>query len=178
MGLVPMRESIEWMRGEPSIEDIDEKVNISHTFETFPSTTFSEVQQFNVTEDVTEIVIYVRVSMPDPGDLSKELGDLLEEWTGQNITQLSEQVRYVRVTITDGAGEIFYDTTFAETIEPVVEVHRPPLASGVWRLEVEAQGYGANLLDLVEAEDSFAAIVTITSDCVKYTALDCTEQGV
>lgn len=173
MGLVPMRETIEWMRGEPKVVDIDEKYNISHTFAAFPSTTYSEVQQFNVTADVSEIVIYVRVSMPDPLDLSKEARELIERWTGQNVTQFSEEVRYVHVTITDGAGDVFYDMMITETIEPVVDVRPPPLAAGIWHLEVDARGYGGNLFDLIEAEDSFAAIVTVTSDCVRYIAPDC-----
>ena len=61
----------------------------------------------------------------------------------------------------------------SESIEPVVEVHRPPLQTGTWTLEVEARGYGFNIFEVVEAEDNFAAIITVTSECVKFTESDC-----
>ena len=69
-GLVPMRESLELMRGEPSIVEIDEKTNVSYTFQSAQSESYQNTSTFEVTESVSELIIYVRVSMPDPLDLS------------------------------------------------------------------------------------------------------------
>ena len=172
-GLVPIRESLELMRGEPAIENIEEKTNISYTFQTAQSEVYENSSTFEVTESVSELIIYVRVSMPDPLDLSQQVRELIYDTTGINVSTLSQEARYVHVKIKNPNGEIFYEKLASESIEPVVEVHRPPLTPGTWTLEVEARGYGFNIFEVVEAEDNFAAIITVTSECVKFTEDDC-----
>ena len=172
-GLVPMRESLELMRGEPIIVEIDEKTNISYTFQSAQSQPYENSSTFLVTESVSELIIYVRVSMPDPLDLSQTIRDMIYETTGVNVSTLSKEARYVHVKILNSNGEIFYEKLASESIEPVVEVHRPPLPEGTWTLEVEARGYGFNIFEVVEAEDNFAAIITVTSECVKFSEEDC-----
>jgi len=172
-GLVPMRESLELMRGEPIIEKIDEKTNISYTFQTAQSEVYQNSTNFEVSESVSELIIYVRVSMPDPLDLSQQIRELIYDTTGVNVSTLSQEARYVHVKIKNPNGEIFYEKLASESIEPVVEVHRPPLTPGTWILEVEARGYGFNIFEVVEAEDNFAAIITVTSECVKFSEEDC-----
>ncbi len=172
-GLVPIRESLELMRGAPAIENIEEKTNISYTFQTAQSEVYENSSTFEVTESVSELIIYVRVSMPDPLDLSQQVRELIYDTTGINVSTLSQEARYVHVKIKNPNGEIFYEKLASESIEPVVEVHRPPLTPGTWTLEVEARGYGFNIFEVVEAEDNFAAIITVTSECVKFTEDDC-----
>ncbi len=172
-GLVPLRESLELMRGAPAIENIEEKTNISYTFQTAQSEVYENSSTFEVTESVSELIIYVRVSMPDPLDLSQQVRELIYDTTGINVSTLSQEARYVHVKIKNPNGEIFYEKLASESIEPVVEVHRPPLTPGTWTLEVEARGYGFNIFEVVEAEDNFAAIITVTSECVKFTEEDC-----
>jgi len=172
-GLVPMRESLELMRGEPIIVEIDEKTNVSYTFQSAQSESYQNTSTFEVTESVSELIIYVRVSMPDPLDLSKQIRDLIYDTTGVNVSTLSQEARYVHVKIKNPNGELFYEKLASESIEPVVEVHRPPLQTGTWTLEVEARGYGFNIFEVVEAEDNFAAIITVTSECVRFTESDC-----
>ncbi len=172
-GLVPIRESLELMRGEPIIVEIDEKTNISYTFQSAQSQPYENSSTFLVTESVSELIIYVRVSMPDPLDLSQTIRDMIYETTGVNVSTLSKEARYVHVKILNSNGEIFYEKLASESIEPVVEVHRPPLPEGTWTLEVEARGYGFNIFEVVEAEDNFAAIITVTSECVKFNETDC-----
>lgn len=172
-GLVPIRESLELMRGAPAIENIEEKTNISYTFQTAQSEVYENSSTFEVTESVSELIIYVRVSMPDPLDLSQQVRELIYDTTGINVSTLSQEARYVHVKIKNPNGEIFYEKLASESIEPVVEVHRPPLTPGTWTLEVEARGYGFNIFEVVEAEDNFAAIITVTSECVKFTEEDC-----
>ncbi len=172
-GLVPIRESLEYMRGEPTIVEIDQKTNISYTFENPSSEGYDNSSTFEVTESVSELIIYVRVSMPDPFDISQQVRDLIESSTGINVSTLSQEARYVHIKILNSNGEIFYEKLASESIEPIVEVHRPPLPVGTWTLEVEARGYGFNLAEVVEANDNFAAIITVTSECVKFTEEDC-----
>ena len=172
-GLVPMRESLELMRGEPSIVEIDEKTNVSYTFQSAQSESYQNTSTFEVTESVSELIIYVRVSMPDPLDISKEIRDIIEDTTDVNITSFSCATRFVHVKIINSVGDIFYEKEACESIEPIVEVHRPPLAPGIWTLEVEARGYGFNIFEVVEAKDNFAAIITVTSECVSFTKSDC-----
>ena len=172
-GLVPIRESLELMRRAPAIENIEEKTNISYTFQTAQSEVYENSSTFEVTESVSELIIYVRVSMPDPLDLSQQVRELIYDTTGINVSTLSQEARYVHVKIKNPNGEIFYEKLASESIEPVVEVHRPPLTPGTWTLEVEARGYGFNIFEVVEAEDNFAAIITVTSECVKFTEEDC-----
>ncbi len=172
-GLVPIRESLELMRGAPAVENIEEKTNISYTFQTAQSEVYENSSTFEVTESVSELIIYVRVSMPDPLDLSQQVRELIYDTTGINVSTLSQEARYVHVKIKNPNGEIFYEKLASESIEPVVEVHRPPLTPGTWTLEVEARGYGFNIFEVVEAEDNFAAIITVTSECVKFTEDDC-----
>ncbi|MAK04568.1 MAG: hypothetical protein CMA03_01605 [Euryarchaeota archaeon] len=172
-GLVPIRESLELMRGAPAVENIEEKTNISYTFQTAQSEVYENSSTFEVTESVSELIIYVRVSMPDPLDLSQQVRELIYDTTGINVSTLSQEARYVHVKIKNPNGEIFYEKLASESIEPVVEVHRPPLTPGTWTLEVEARGYGFNIFEVVEAEDNFAAIITVTSECVKFTEEDC-----
>jgi len=172
-GLVPMRESLELMRGEPIIVEIDEKTNISYTFQSAQSAPYQNSSNFEVTESVSELIIYVRVSMPDPLDISKEIRDIIEETTDVNITSFSCATRFVHIKIINSLGDIFYEKEACESIEPIVEVHRPPLAPGIWTLEVEARGYGFNIFEVVEAKDNFAAIITVTSECIKFNENDC-----
>ncbi len=172
-GLVPIRESLEYMRGEPVIVEIDQKTNITYTFENPSSEAYDNSSTFEITDSVSELIIYVRVSMPDPFDIAQETRDLIEDLTGLNISTLSQEARYVHIKILNSKGEIFYEKLASESIEPIVEVHRPPLPVGTWTLEVEARGYGFNLAEVVEANDNFAAIITVTSECVKFSEEDC-----
>ena len=172
-GLIPMRESLELMRGKPAIIEIEDKTNISYTFQSAQSESYQNSSNFEVTESVSELIIYVRVSMPDPLDLSKQIRDLIYDTTGVNVSTLSQEARFVHIKIKNPNGEIFYEKLASESIEPVVEVHRPPLQIGTWVLEVEARGYGFNIFEVVEAEDNFAAIITVTSECVRFTESDC-----
>ncbi len=174
-GLVPIRESLELMRGEPQIKEIEEKTNISYTFQSANSQPYENSSTFEVTESVSELIIYVRVSMPDPLDLSQTVRDEIQQWLGVNVSTLSQEARYVHVKILNSNGEIFYEKLASESIEPVVEVHRPPLPVGTWTLEVEARGYGFNIFEVVEAEDNFAAIITVKSECIKFNENDCNE---
>jgi len=172
-GLVPIRESLELMRGEPAIIEISEKTNISYTFQSAQSQPYENTTIFEVTDSVSELIIYVRVSMPDPLDLSQQIRDLIYDTTGVNVSTLSKEARYVHVKILNSNGEIFYEKLASESIEPIVEVHRPPLPVGTWTLDVEARGYGFNIFEVVEAEDNFAAIITVKSECVKFNENDC-----
>jgi hypothetical protein len=172
-GLVPIRESLELMRGVPITVEIDQKTNISYTFQSAQSEPYENISNFEVSDSVSELIIYVRVSMPDPLDLSQTVRDFIFDSTGVNVSTLSQEARYVHVKIKNPNGEIFYENLASESIEPVVEVHRPPLQAGTWTLEVEARGYGFNIFEVVEAEDNFAAIITVTSECVKFSEIDC-----
>ena len=158
---------------DTDIKNIEEKTNISYTFQTAQSEVYQNSTNFEVSESVSELIIYVRVSMPDPLDLSQQIRELIYDTTGVNVSTLSQEARYVHVKIKNPNGEIFYEKLASESIEPVVEVHRPPLTPGTWILEVEARGYGFNIFEVVEAEDNFAAIITVTSECVKFSEEDC-----
>jgi len=161
------------MRGVPITVEIDQKTNISYTFQSAQSEPYENISNFEVSDSVSELIIYVRVSMPDPLDLSQTVRDFIFDSTGVNVSTLSQEARYVHVKIKNPNGEIFYENLASESIEPVVEVHRPPLQAGTWTLEVEARGYGFNIFEVVEAEDNFAAIITVTSECVKFSEIDC-----
>ena len=108
-GLVPIRESLELMRGAPAVENIEEKTNISYTFQTAQSEVYENSSTFEVTESVSELIIYVRVSMPDPLDLSQQVRELIYDTTGINVSTLSQEARYVHVKIKNPNGEIFYE---------------------------------------------------------------------
>ena len=155
IGLVPAREFMEDLRSEPERKDIIDKINASHTFTTdfsdiAGSTQYQESQSFEVDANVVKISAYIEAAIP--GDLPDSLEQVIP--------------RYVTATLTDADGNVVWSETLRQTGRNMVATFTEDLASGTWKLDIDARGYGEEIANQVK--DSFDVLVTIESKCWQY----------
>ena len=155
ISLVPAREMIESLRSPPGIVITEDKVNISHTFDSF---VISEVTSphtahrvIGMDDSVTEMQIYFRATMPTSG------------WT----SDISNSIRYVDAKLLRPDGSVYWEKHVTQSKSPVDNFAEGPFDNGQWRLEVEARGIGIDLGG-VSVKDDFVVIITVRRECVVY----------
>ncbi len=151
IGLIPAREALETIRNKPKFESVDERVTLNHTFTTIVPIEYHDEKRFNVDEDVSMISIYFSVTWA---------------WEDQT-TFLPDDSRYVEVRLIDSEGSEVYSYRTSNGSRPQEEHKLPPFESGEWVLEVDARGYGQELINFGD-NDNFRVIVTIERSCVEY----------
>ena len=155
IGLVPAREFMEDLRDDPSLEEVEERINASHVFATNiediqGSTEYYSTQDFVVDENVVEISAYISTQMPL---------ELI-------IPGIPTEARYVSASLTDADNQVVWQAEITETERKMVETFTQPLAQGDWTLTVEARGYGEEIANLYK--DSFQVLIKIERQCWKY----------
>ena len=149
------REFMEDLRPEPEMIEIVDKINASHVFTTdvtdvAGSTSYSNIQKFEVDSDVVEISAYISAAMPL---------ELI-------LPGIPTDVRFVRASLTDSEGNQVWFEEVTETERKMVATFVQPLAEGTWTLGVEARGYGEELANLYK--DSFQVLIKIERKCWEY----------
>ena len=155
ISLVPAREMMESLRAAPKVDVTEEKVNISHTFDSFdiseltaPMTAHRTIQ---MEESSTQMQIYFRATMPTSG------------WT----SDISNSIRYVDARLLRPDGSIYWEQHVTESKSPVDNFAEGPFEPGEWRLEVEARGIGIDVGG-VAVKDDFVVIITVSRECIEY----------
>ena len=159
ISLVPAREMMESWRGEPVIKKTEDKVNISHTFDSLEiselTTPITGQRTITIDDSAVEMQIYFQVSMPTSG------------WTGD----ISNSVRYVDAKLLRPDGSVYWEQHVTESRSPVDNFAEGPFEPGDWRLEIEARGIGIDIGG-VAVKDDFIVIVTVTRKCVEHPTED------
>ena len=154
LSLVPAREMIESLRGEPSERDIDDKVGFNYTFTGVTPEVYYESAEISVDSSVSAIWIYFRAGIPG--------GDTAEGITGD--------FRYVHAKLLRQDGSIFWEQHVTNTSTPPVEKYSDDAGEafleGEWTLEVEARGYGVEAF--VDIQDQFTVLVTLKKSCLQF----------
>ena len=159
LALVPMRETLELVRGAPHQQTTEITTNLNHTFTTDdPSATyFHEELSFEVSDDTVLMKMYFRATIPL---------DVLSNWSEQLGIDFIEY-RYVEATLYDPDGEIHWHEMANTTYRPGQRTDRPPFKIGTWNLVVDSRGYGINQFGIDE-HDEFTVSVTTVEPCIIY----------
>ncbi len=159
LSLVPAREMMESLRDKPQIEMTEDKVNISHVFDSLDiSQTLSPYTADRIIEmnaSANEMQIYFRATMPTSGFTS----------------DISNSIRYVDARLLRPDGSVYWETHVTESKSPVDNFAEGPFDEGEWKLEVEARGIGIDVGG-VAVKDDFVVIVTVRRECVIFPTED------
>jgi len=151
IGLIPAREVLETIRDEPEFDSIKERVTLNHTFTSFTPIEYHDEKRFSVDEDVSMISIYFSVT-----------------WAWEDQTSfLPADSRFVEVRLIDSESTTVYSYRTSNGSRPQEEHKLPPFEVGEWVLEVDARGYGQELINFGD-NDNFRVIVTVERSCVEY----------
>ena len=151
IGLVPAREFLEGMRDDPVKSTDTNEIVVSHTFTTPSPQLFTPVpSEFMVDGYVTEISAYLSV----------------QNFLSEQTDWLPNETRYVRAILTDAIGTVVWQQEISETSTILETQLQPPFAQGEWSLQIEARGYGEELLG--QFQDSFHIVITIERACTIY----------
>jgi hypothetical protein len=153
IGLTQAREALEGMRSEPKQGHISDSYSLNHTFTGLSAAPFFASEEIKVNERVTEINIYFRATM--------DFAD--------NI-QVGE-ARFVNAKLLMPDGSVFWEEEATNSTRPQEIRTYPPFVAGIWTLEVEARGYGADLV-IVDSYDDFMVKVTVEQQCTFYPVED------
>lgn len=155
LSLVPAREMMESLRDKPIIKMTEDKVNISHVFDSLDlSQSLSPYTADRIIEmnaSANEMQIYFRATMPTSG------------WT----SDISNSIRYVDARLLRPDGTVYWETRVTESKSPVDNFAEGPFDEGEWKLEVEARGIGIDVGG-VAVKDDFVVIVTVRRECIEY----------
>jgi hypothetical protein len=159
ISLIPAREMMESLRDPPRIKTTEDKVNISHTFDSLEiselTAPITGQRIITMNESVVQMQIYFRATMPTSG------------LTGD----ISNSIRYVDAKLLRPDGSVYWEQHVTESKSPVDNFAEGPFEPGEWRLEIEARGIGIDIGG-VAVKDDFIVIVTVTRKCVEYPTED------
>ena len=173
MGLVMQREIMEDLRAEPFPISKDESY-FWHV--TFNSDTLESVQYTNQTEivfddTVSKLTITFRAQFP----YSSILEDVIPNGTNE--------YRYVDAKIwepgvKESGGNPYWEVRATQDY-PLERFEFSDLVNGNWLVEIEARGYGNDLIDVASFHDHFDMTVTITKPCGQFAEIhdsgECTD---
>ena len=151
IGLVPAREFLEGMREKPELSSDTDEIVVSHIFTTISPQLFTPpADNFMVDEHVTEISAYLSV----------------QNFLSEQTEFFPNETRYVSAILTDYAGNKVWEEEVSETSTILETQLQPPFAEGEWTLQVEARGYGEEILG--QFQDTFHIVITIERSCTIY----------
>lgn len=153
IGLTGAREALESMREEPVQGRISESYSLNHTFTGLSAAPFFGTEKIVINERVTEVSIYFRATM-DFAD-SVQVGE----------------ARFVNAKLLMPDGSVFWEVEATNSTRPQEIRTYPPFETGIWTLEVEARGYGADLV-VIDSYDDFMVKVTVEQQCTYYPTED------
>jgi hypothetical protein len=81
------------------------------------------------------------------------------------------EARFVNAKLLMPDGSVFWEEEATNSTRPQEIRTYPPFVTGIWTLEVEARGYGADLV-VVDSYDDFMVKVTVEQQCTYYPVED------
>lgn len=157
LSLVTTRELLESMRDEPVADSMTQKYSLNNTFTSLSPNPYFGSDEIIINETVSEIRIYFRASMA---------------FADQTENLPLDSVRYVNARLIQADGTEFWSINATNTTRPPeLREFQPFTALGTWTLEVDARGYGADVV-IQEFYDEFLVQVTVVRECTKYPAED------
>jgi len=156
LSLVTSREMLESLRTPPISDSKTQLYSLNNTFAGLSPSPYYGSQEILINDTVTELRIYFRASMA---------------FADQTENLPVESVRYVNARLLESDGSIFWSVNASNTTRPPEIREFQPFNAGTWTLEVDARGYGADLV-IQEFYDEFLVQVTVVRDCTKFPTED------
>ena len=162
MGLVMQREIMEDLREEPFPINKDESYFWDVTFnsDTLESVQYTNQTQILFDDTVSKLTITFRAQFP----YSSILEDVIPNGTNE--------YRYVDAKIwepgvKESGGNPYWEVRATQDY-PLERFEFSDLVNGNWLVDIEARGYGNDLIDVTSFHDHFDMTVTITKPCVHF----------
>ena len=156
LALITSREFLEALRDAPESDEMEQKYSLNNTFTGITPSAYYDSEEIIINDTVSELRIYFRASMA--------FADQTENLPVNNV-------RYVNARLLEADGTVFWSVNATNTTRPPVSREFKPFNSGTWTLEVDARGYGADLI-IQEFYDNFLIEITVVRDCTKYPSED------
>ena len=156
LALITSRELLETLRDSPVAESKTQKYSLNNTFTGISPSAFYDSEEIIINDTVSELRIYFRASMA---------------FAEQTDNLPVNNVRYVNARLLEADGSVFWSVNATNTTRPPEAREFQPFNSGTWTLEVDARGYGADLV-IQEFYDEFIVQVTVVRDCTTYPSED------
>ena len=152
LALITSREFLESLRDAPDADSKTQKYSLNNTFTGISPSAYYDSEEITINDTVSELRIYFRASMA--------FADQTENLPVNNV-------RYVNARLLEADGTVFWSVNATNTTRPPEAREFKPFNSGTWTLEVDARGYGADLV-IQEFYDEFLVQVTVVRDCTRY----------
>ena len=152
LALITSREFLEALRDAPESGEMEQKYSLNNTFTGITPSAYYDSEEIIINDTVSELRIYFRASMA--------FADQTENLPVNNV-------RYVNARLLEADGTVFWSVNATNTTRPPESREFKPFNSGTWTLEVDARGYGADLI-IQEFYDEFLIQITVVRDCTKY----------
>ena len=152
LALITSREFLEELRDAPKSEEMTQKYSLNNTFTGITPSAYYDSEEIIINDTVSVLKIYFRASMA--------FADQTENLPVNNV-------RYVNARLLEADGTVFWSVNATNTTRPPESREFKPFNSGTWTLEVDARGYGADLI-IQEFYDNFLIEITVVRDCTTY----------
>jgi len=156
LALITSREFLEALRDAPVSDSMTQKYSLNNTFTGITPSAYYDSEEIIINDTVSELRIYFRTSMA--------FADQTESLPVNNV-------RYVNARLLEADGTVFWSVNATNTTRPPETREFKPFNSGTWTLEVDARGYGVDLL-VQQFYDEFLIQITVVRDCTKYPSED------
>jgi|TARA_B110000116_G_scaffold78730_1_gene68276 hypothetical protein len=166
LGLAIQRETMEYMREDPIVRNIEDTVGWDYTFESngIDSVLYKNETTIIFDETVSKLVINFRAQLPHSSYIEDIIGNDTNEYRYIDAKLWQPGVRE------SGGDPIWHiRATQDQPLERFDSFTKSDYISGNWIFEVEARGYGITApVDQLSFHDHFDVYATITKPCVYF----------
>ena len=166
LGLAIQRETMEYMRDDPIVRNIEDTVGWDYTFESngIDSVLYKNETTIVFDETVSKLVINFRAQLPYSSSIEDIIGNDTNEYRYVDAKLWQPGVRE------SGGDPIWHvRATQDHPLERFDSFTKSDYIPGNWVFEVEARGYGiAAPVDQLSFHDHFDVHATITKPCVYF----------
>ncbi|HIE63714.1 MAG: hypothetical protein CXT72_05410 [Methanobacteriota archaeon] len=166
LGLAIQRETMEYMREDPIVRNIEDTVGWDYTFESngIDSVLYKNETTIVFDETVSKLVINFRAQLPYSSSIEDIIGNDTNEYRYVDAKLWQPGVRE------SGGDPIWHvRATQDQPLERFDSFTKSDYISGNWIFEVEARGYGITApVDQLSFHDHFDVYATITKPCVYF----------
>lgn len=166
LGLAIQRETMEYMRDDPIVRNIEDTVGWDYTFESngIDSVLYKNETTITFDETVSKLVINFRAQLPYSSTIEDIIGNDTNEYRYVDAKLWQPGVRE------SGGDPIWHiRATQDQPLERFDSFTKSDYISGNWIFEVEARGYGITApVDQLSFHDHFDVYATITKPCVYF----------
>ena len=166
LGLAIQRETMEYMREDPIVRNIEDTVGWDYTFESngIDSVLYKNETTITFDETVSKLVINFRAQLPYSSTIEDIIGNDTNEYRYVDAKLWQPGVRE------SGGDPIWHiRATQDQPLERFDSFTKSDYISGNWIFEVEARGYGITApVDQLSFHDHFDVYATITKPCVYF----------